>query len=106
MGFSRQEYWSGLPFLSPGDLPEPGIEPASHTLEGRFFTTEPPGKPKSLREQALIKIPEHRVSKELPWWKSFPTCHDSVLGNKVCPVGLHWEKVLEVCAWFPPDDTP
>ena len=70
-----------IAFLSPGDLPDPEIEPASPTLEGRFFTTEPPGKPKSLHEQALIKIPEHRVSKELPWWKSFPTCHDSVLGN-------------------------
>ena len=33
MGFSRQEYWSGLPFLSPGDLPDPGIEPGSHALQ-------------------------------------------------------------------------
>ena len=41
MGFSRQEYWSGLPFLSPGDLPDPGIEwvsLASPALAGRFFT--------------------------------------------------------------------
>ena len=48
MGFSRQEYWSGLPFPSPGDLPNPEIETvsiASPTLEGRFFTTVPPGKP-------------------------------------------------------------
>ena len=47
MGFSRQEYWSGLPFPSPGDLTNPGIEPASaaSALVGRFFTTEPPGKP-------------------------------------------------------------
>ena len=45
-GFSRQEYWSGLPFLPPGDLPNPGIEPASPespALAGRFFATEPPG---------------------------------------------------------------
>ena len=41
MGFSRQEYWSGLPFPPPGDLPEP----ASPALAGGFFTTEPPGKP-------------------------------------------------------------
>ena len=43
-----QEYWSGLPFPSPGDLPRPGIEPVSLVspeLAGRFFTTEPPGKP-------------------------------------------------------------
>ena len=48
MKFLRQEYWSGLPFPSPGDLPDPGMEPespASSALAGRFFTTEPPGKP-------------------------------------------------------------
>ena len=45
MGFSRQECWSGLPFPSPGDLPDPRIEPMSPALAGRFFTTEPPGKP-------------------------------------------------------------
>ena len=37
MGFSRQEYWSGLPFLSPGDLPDPGIEARSPALQGKFF---------------------------------------------------------------------
>ena len=45
MGFSRQEYWSGLPFPSPEDLPDPVIKPVSPALVGRFFTTEPPGKP-------------------------------------------------------------
>ena len=45
MGFPRQEYWSGLPFPSPGDLPAPGIEWACPALVGRFFTAEPPGKP-------------------------------------------------------------
>ena len=45
MVFSRQEYWSGLPFPSPGNLPHTEIEPASPALTGRFFTTEPPGKP-------------------------------------------------------------
>ena len=45
MGFPRQEYWSGLPFPSPGDLPDPGNESESPALVGRFFTTEPPGKP-------------------------------------------------------------
>ena len=43
MGFSRQEYWSGLPFPSPGDLPDPGIEPRSPTLEADALTSEPPG---------------------------------------------------------------
>ena len=45
MEFSRQEYWSGLPFPSAGDLPNPGIEPMSPALAGRFFITEPSGKP-------------------------------------------------------------
>ena len=44
MGFSRQ-YWSGLPFPPPGDLPNPGIEPRSPAMAGRFFTTVLPGKP-------------------------------------------------------------
>ena len=44
MGFSRQEYWSGLPFPSPGDLPDPGIEPGSPTLEADALTSEPPAK--------------------------------------------------------------
>ena len=43
--FSRQEYWSGFPFPSPGDLPDSGTEPVSPALAGRFFTTKPPGKP-------------------------------------------------------------
>ena len=48
MEFSRQKYWAGLPFPTPGDLPDPGIKPvslASPALAGGFFTSEPPGKP-------------------------------------------------------------
>ena len=44
MGFPRQEYGSGFPFSSSGDLPDSGIEPESLALAGGFFTTEPPGK--------------------------------------------------------------
>ena len=44
MGFSRQEDWSGLPFPSPGDLPDPGIKPVSPAFAGSFFTTEPAGE--------------------------------------------------------------
>ena len=43
MGFSRQEYWSGLPFPSPGGLPSPGIEPGPPTLQADAFPSEPPG---------------------------------------------------------------
>ena len=44
MAFSKQEYWSGLPLPSPGNLPNQGIKLKSPALAGRFFTTEPPGK--------------------------------------------------------------
>ena len=45
MGFPRQEDWSGLSFASPGDLPDPRIQPMSPALASGFFTTESPGKP-------------------------------------------------------------
>ena len=45
MGFSRQEHWSGLPFPSPGDLPNPGIEPGSPALQADALSSELPGKP-------------------------------------------------------------
>ena len=51
MGFSRQEYWSGLLFPTPEDVPNPGIELASSASADRFFTTEPPGKPYSEGEE-------------------------------------------------------
>ena len=60
MGFPRQEYWSGSPFPSPGDLPNTGIEPRywAHVscLAGRFFTTEPPGKPKVHNESEKLSV--------------------------------------------------
>ena len=57
MGFSRQEYWSGLPFPSPGDLPDPGIEPRSPTLQADALTSAPPGNPLNTRIQCLRKPP-------------------------------------------------
>ena len=51
MGFSRQEYWRGLPLPSPGDLPDPGIEPRSPALEADALTTEPPGDKSLTRPQ-------------------------------------------------------
>ena len=57
MEISRQEYWSGLPFHTPGDLPDSGIEPTAlvlPALAGRFFTTVPAGKPKTRREVGIL----------------------------------------------------
>ena len=56
MRFSRQEYWSGWPCPPPGDLPNPGIEPASPALQVDSLPTEPSGKPKSLYILAEIYI--------------------------------------------------
>ena len=55
MGFSRQEYWSGLPFPSPGDLPNPGIKPWSPALQADTLSSEPPRKPPVYQSQQLIK---------------------------------------------------
>ena len=62
MGFPKQEYWGGLPFPTPGDLPDPGIQHASPASAGKLFTTEPPVKPNgkiyqdnSLEELILLR---------------------------------------------------
>ena len=52
MGFSRHEYQSGLPFPSPGDLPNPGIEPGPPTLQADTLPSEPPGKPLNTHQEA------------------------------------------------------
>ena len=54
MKFSRQEYWSGLPFLSLGDLPNPGIKPGSPALQADALPSEPPGKP--LIKKAYVNV--------------------------------------------------
>ena len=57
MGFSRQEYWSELPFSSPGDLPDPGMELRSSTLQADSLPSEPGGNPKN--QGTVIKRREH-----------------------------------------------
>ena len=59
MGFSRREYWSGLPFLSPGDLPDPGIKPGSPALQADALPTEPPGK---LFHMSSANLRHHNVT--------------------------------------------
>jgi len=54
-GFSRQEHWSRSPFLSPRDLPNPGIEPMSPTLAGGLFITEPLGKPNRYHQFSSVQ---------------------------------------------------
>ena len=69
MRFSRQEYWSGLPFPSPGDLPNPGIEPRSPTLQADALPSEPPG---DMRELQYIFL--SYVNKDLIFLGHF-SCH-------------------------------
>ena len=64
VGFSRQEYWNGLPFPHPEDLPDPGIEPRSPTLQADALTSEPPGKPPNVRPDT-IKLVEENTGKTL-----------------------------------------
>ena len=61
MGFPWQEYWCGLSFPSPGDLPNPGIEPTSPVLAGRFLTTAPSGKPLKALVQSSVENVSHAV---------------------------------------------
>jgi len=61
MEFSSQEYWSRLPFSSPGDLPDPGIKPRSLTLEADSLPSEPPGK--SLLESSLHESKEESLDR-------------------------------------------
>ena len=73
VGFSRQEYWSGVPFPSPGDLLDPGIKPGSPTLQADALPSEPPGKPKSHSKHQFFSWFNKAIlkSKEgLPCWSS------------------------------------
>ena len=56
MGFSRKGYWSGFPFPSSGDLPNPGTEPESPTLQADSLPSEPPGKPKLCLEEFVFGL--------------------------------------------------
>ena len=71
MEFSRQEYWSGLPFPSPGDLPDPAIKPMSLALQAGSLPSEPPGKPKDTvtrhKPRSWGRCAEMRVTSLGPW---------------------------------------
>ena len=67
VGFSRPEYWSGLPLPSPGDLPDPGFEAMSPALAEGFFTTEGPGKPSVKRRKLRLREVKARFTVEHSW---------------------------------------
>ena len=86
MGFSRQEYWSGLPFPSPGDLPDPGIEPRSPTLQADALTSEPPGKP----------LCSHEIKRHLLLGRKVITNLDRILKSRdiTLPTKVHLVKAM------------
>ena len=65
MEFSRSEYWSGQPFPSPGDLPNPGIEPRSLVLQADSLPAEPQGKPKNMGVDILSLVQQIFLNQEL-----------------------------------------
>ena len=88
MGFSRQEYWSGLLFPPPGDLPNPRIKPmslASPSLAGGFFTPEPPGKPHIT--QYNYKNQDCNIDTPVPSYFqihcSITCCHNNIIYSKI-----------------------
>ena len=64
---SRQEYWSGMPYPTPGDLPNPGIEPRSPTLQADSLLSEPPGKPRNTGVGSLSLLQGIFLTQELNW---------------------------------------
>ena len=111
MEFSRQEYWSGLPFLSPGDLCEPGIKPESFVspaLAGRFFTTEPPGKPMSVCGYLVSSdIPTSLTLafREVHLWIKLLVCRGLILHSSWFPKKKHVNKKRERASLIKPTRT-
>ena len=83
MGFSRQEYWSGVPFPSPEDLPNPGIEPRSPALQADALPSEPPGKP----ERTVVEARSERYNRvdmgAKTLWGPGGHCEDSFTRNVI-----------------------
>ena len=75
MGFPRQEYWRGLPFPSPGDLPDPGIEPWSSTLQADSLLSEPPRKPTIATDPFKTEVWSHFCLLKAPKHPELLPCH-------------------------------
>ena len=99
MGFSKQEYWSGFPFLSPGDLPDPGIKPRSPALQADALPSEPPGKPKNV--QTIVQLHSFHILARL-CSKSFKLCFSSTWTENFQMYKLDLEKAGEAEIKLPP----
>ena len=104
MGFSRQEYWSGLPFPTPGDLPDPGIKPMSFYVSwiaDGFFTIDPPGKPIKLLYNPAIPLlgiyPEETIIEKDIYIRMFTAALFTVARTwkqPRCPLADEWKRKL------------
>ena len=79
MGFSRQEYWSGLPFPSPGDLPNPGIKPGSPALQADSLLSEPSGKPDGTIRETIKFVYTHTQAELICEVHRFKLCRFSYM---------------------------
>ena len=114
MGFPKQEYWSGLPFPSPGDLPHPGIKPGSPALQAYALTSEPPGK--HICKYKLQPCSHLAISRFIPVWPAFwlpffhllyrTTCNETVISplqSQATHTSGDWFKLLfmeSACMWY------
>ena len=111
-GFSRQEYWSGLPCPPPGDLPNPGIEPRSPTLQADSLLSEPPGKPKisslkfpNFKEQshgASLGDHEEKEDKDqivealsTAWILDYPVFNKSVISRRIICLSQRYIRLIQ-----------
>ena len=97
MGFRRREYWSALPFPSPGDLPNPGIKPTAPPLAGIFFTTEPPEDEGILKGKKQLNIPVTGLDlRDTTSWQPTPVFLPGESQGWGSPVGCHLQGRTEL----------
>ena len=92
MEFSRPEYYSGQPFPSPEDLPNPGIEPTYPTLQADFSPAEPQGKPKNTGVGSLSFLHQNFPTQDLNWGLLHCRVILYQLSYQGSPMGSHWQK--------------
>ena len=93
MGFSRQEYWSGLPCPPPGDLPNPGMEPRSPTLQADSLPSEPPGEPKLMHRFSSVQSLS-RVQLFVTPWTAACQASLSITNSQSSPKPMSIESVM------------
>ena len=93
-GLSRKDYWSGLPCPLPGDLPNPGIEPNSPTLQADSLSSEPPGKPKNTGASSLSFLQGIFLTQELSW--GLLRCRQ-ILYQLSCQGSPFLQRLREIC---------